>query len=106
MYNKVILVGNLTRDPETKTSSVQVCNFTLAVNENKETLFIDIVAFDKLADTCGQYLNKGKKVLVEGRLKMNEWTGKDGSKKSKIEVVASKVVFLSPRGSSGIEDPF
>ena len=105
MFNKVILMGNLTRDPEMRYTpqGTTVCNFGLAVNRRykqaeemkEEVTFINIVVFGKMADTCGQYLNKGSSVLVEGRLQERRWETEDGQKRSKHEVVAQNVRFLS-----------
>ena len=105
MFNKVILIGNLTRDPEMRYSpqGTSVCKFDLAVNRKykqgdeskEEVLFISIVVFGKQADTCGQYLNKGSSALIEGRLQQNRWETEDGQKRSKHEVVAQSVRFLS-----------
>ena len=105
MFNKVILIGNLTRDPEMRYTpqGTSVCSFGLAVNrkykqgeENKEEVtFINIVVFGKQADTCGQYLNKGSSALIEGRLQERRWETEDGQKRSKHEVVAQSVRFLS-----------
>ncbi len=104
MFNKVILIGNLTRDPEMRYTpqGTSVCSFGLAVNrkykqgeENKEEVtFINIVVFGKQADTCGQYLNKGSSALIEGRLKENRWETDDGQKRSKLEVIAQSVQFM------------
>lgn len=109
MFNKVILVGNLTRDPEVRYTpqGTSVCNFGIAVNRKykqgdeakEEVTFINIVVFGKQADTCGQYLNKGKPVLVEGRLHENRWETEEGQKRSRHEVIAQNVRFL-PRGQS------
>src|SRR4030042_7001777 len=104
-FNKVILMGNLTRDPETKYTQggSAVANFGLAVNrrstskdgEKKEEVdFFDIEAWDKQAENCQEYLNKGQGVLVEGRLKQDRWEDENGNKKSKIKIVASAVQFL------------
>ncbi len=110
MFNKVILIGNLTRDPEMRYTpqGTSVCSFGLAVNrkykqgeENKEEVtFINIVVFGKQADTCGQYLNKGSSALIEGRLKENRWETEDGQKRSKLEVIAQSVQFM-PRKQAG-----
>lgn len=110
MFNKVILIGNLTRDPELRYTpqGTSVCNFGIAVNRKykqgdemkEEVTFINIVVFGKQADTCGQYLNKGNPVLVEGRLQERRWETEDGQKRSKHEVVAQTVRFL-PRKQSG-----
>ncbi len=105
MFNKIILIGNLTRDPEVRYTpqGTSVCNFGIAVNRKykqgdevkEEVTFINIVVFGKQADTCGQYLNKGRAVLVEGRLQERRWETEDGQKRSKYEVVAQTVRFLS-----------
>lgn len=111
MFNKVILIGNLTRDPELRYTpqGTSVCNFGIAVNRKykqaeemkEEVTFINVVVFGKQADTCGQYLNKGSGVLVEGRLQERRWETEDGQKRSKHEVVAQNVRFLSRRQSAG-----
>jgi single-strand DNA-binding protein len=114
MYNKVILIGNLTKDPEVRYTpqGTPVTSFRLAVNQKyksgddmkQETLFIDIVVWGKQGETCGQYLNKGSAALVEGRLQERRWES-DGQQRSKFEVVAQQVRFLSTkRGSSSAED--
>ncbi len=107
MFNKIILIGNLTRDPEVRYTpqGTSVCNFGIAVNRRykqgdevkEEVTFINVVVFGKQADTCGQYLNKGKAVLVEGRLQERRWETEDGQKRSKYEVVAQTVRFLSKK---------
>ncbi len=104
MFNKVILIGNLTRDPELRYTpqGTSVCSFGLAVNRKykqaeemkEEVTFINIVVFGKQADTCGQYLSKGSAVLIEGRLQERRWETEDGQKRSKHEVVAQNVRFL------------
>jgi single-strand DNA-binding protein len=107
-FNKVILMGNLTRDPELRytPSGAPVCNFDLAVNRSyttqggerrDETCFITIVVWSKQAETCGEYLTKGRPVLVEGRLQQRSWETPEGQKRSKHEVVAERVQFLGPR---------
>lgn len=107
MFNKVILIGNLTRDPELRYTpqGTSVCNFGIAVNRKfkqgedvkEEVTFINIVVFGKQADTCGQYLNKGSAVLIEGRLQERRWETEDGQKRSRHEVVAQNVRFLSKK---------
>jgi single-strand DNA-binding protein len=103
--NKVILLGNLTRDPELKQSKGKkpVCIFGLATNRSwpikpGETQFVTeyhrIVAFDKLAETCHQFLRKGRKVYVEGRLQSHTYTGKDGIERTGVEVVLEELVML------------
>ena len=108
MYNKVILIGNLTKDPELRYTpqGTPVTSFRLAVNYRykqsasggddmkQETLFIDNVIFGKQAESCSKYLNKGSSVLVEGRLQERRWES-DGQQKSKFEVIAQSVRFLS-----------
>ena len=107
MFNKIILIGNLTRDPEMRYTpqGTSVCNFGIAVNHKykqgeemkEEVTFINVAVFGKQADACGQYLNKGSSVLVEGRLQERRWETEDGQKRSKHEVVAQSVVFLSKK---------
>ena len=97
--NKTIIQGNLTRDPEHKDlGSSQLCKFTLASNreykEKKETCFVDIITWGNLASVCDKYLSKGRHVLVEGRLKLDEWEAKDGTKRNRLTIVANEVVFL------------
>jgi single-strand DNA-binding protein len=111
-FNKVILLGNLTRDPEVRytPSGTAVASFAIAVNrkykqgeETKdEVSYIDIVVFGKTAENCGQYLNKGDAILVEGRLQQRRWDDKDsGQKRSKVEVVAQVVNFMPKRTGGG-----
>ena len=105
--NKVFLMGNLTRDPELRyvPSGTAVANFTVAVNrpykdssgEKKEDVsFIRVVVWGKIAEVCGEYLTKGRPVLVEGRLKSRTWEGQDGQKRSALDVVATSVQFRPP----------
>jgi single-strand DNA-binding protein len=105
--NKVILLGNLTRDPELKQSEGKkpVCVLGLATNRSWsikpgetqfDTTYHRIVAFDKLAETCHQYLKKGRKVYVEGRLQSRSYTGQDGSEKFATEIVIDDLVMLDP----------
>ncbi len=106
-YNKVILIGNLTKDPEIRytPNGTAVASFRLAVNRRykqgeefkEEVCYIDIVVFGKQAENCGQYLNKGSGVIVEGRLQERRWDTEDGQKRSKHEVVAQTVRFLPKR---------
>ena len=111
--NKVILVGNLTRDPEVRytQNGNAVASFTIAVNsgfgDNKRTDFVPIVVWRKLAETCGNNLTKGRRVLVEGSLNIRSYEAKDGSgKRYATEVIAQNVEFLdsrqsAPAGASG-----
>ena len=108
-YNKVILVGNLTRDPQLSylPSQTPVCEFGLAVNrrwrsqdgeQREDTCFIDCRLYGKQAETFNQYMAKGRPVLVEGRLQFDTWEGKDGSKRSKHRVNVQTFQFLGGRG--------
>lgn len=114
-YNRVLLMGNLTRDPEIRYGSggnqSGVCKFGLAVNRKwrdqsgsmrEDTCFVDIVVFGRQAETCNQYLNKGRPVFVEGRLSFSSWDDREtGKKRSKLEVVGERVQFLGGRGDDG-----
>ena len=104
-YNKVILMGNLTRDPELKTlpSQTVVCDFALAVNrrwkdasgeDREEVLFIDCAAFGKQGETFATYLRKGRPVHVEGRLKLDRWEDNEGRRHSKIRVIVEQFRFV------------
>jgi single-strand DNA-binding protein len=101
-FNKVILVGTLVRDPEIRYigSGAGVTKFRIAVNPNKrdakpeDTLFVDIVAWDKLAETCNTYLKKGMQCLVEGRLSIRQYDDKDGNKRQATEVVINTMQML------------
>ncbi|MEI8353489.1 MAG: single-stranded DNA-binding protein [Lentisphaerota bacterium] len=107
-FNKVILMGNLTRDPEIKQapSGNSVADFRLAVSERyrdkqtgetKEvTCYVDVAAWGRQAEVCQQYLAKGRSVLVEGRLQYDEWKTKEGENRSKLRVRADNIRFLSP----------
>lgn len=107
--NRVVLVGRLVRDPEIKytPSNIAVTRFTLAVGGKPRTdgedsvSFIPIIVWGKMAETCKQYLTKGKMVAVDGRLDQRSWKAQDGSSRSTIEVVAERVEFLgSPTGNA------
>lgn len=114
-FNKVILAGNVVRDPEIRYvgSGAGVTKFSIAVNPNKrdakpeDTLFVDIVAWDKLAETCNTYLKKGSNVLVEGRLVIRSYDDKDGNKRKATEVVINTMQMLgSPRDRQDSGDSF
>ena len=103
--NKVFLIGNLTRDPEVSylPSGKALAKIRLAINnkyklasgeEREETCFVNVVVWGKQAEACGQYLSKGSPLLVEGRLKYDEWE-KDGVKHNRLEVVADRTQFIS-----------
>ena len=119
MYHKVILVGNLGRDPEMRytPSGAAVCNFSMATSEKwtgqdgqpqERTLWWRISVFGKMGEACNTYLKKGGKVLVEGRMNADPktgnpriWTGQDGQARASFEVTAATVKFLSSRAESG-----
>ena len=96
--NKVFLIGNLGRDPERHNNgSMAVCRFSIAVGNGDHPDWVDIVTFEKTAELCQRYLKKGRKVHVEGRLKMNKWEDKDGNKRKSIDIVGDRVTFLGGR---------
>lgn len=103
MFNKVILIGNLTEKPSLRvtTSGNPVLNMRIAVTtrvaEEDETLFITVVVFGNQANSCFQYLDKGAPVLVEGRLRERSWIDKENQKRTTVEVVANRVKFLPKR---------
>ncbi|HWS30318.1 MAG TPA: single-stranded DNA-binding protein [Clostridia bacterium] len=108
--NRAILIGNLTRDPEVRTtnSGVSVCTFSIAVNrKNKSqsgerpTDFFNIVAWRQLGELCGKYLAQGRKVCVVGELQNRSYEGKDGTKRYVTEIIADDVEFLTPRSQDG-----
>jgi single-strand DNA-binding protein len=111
-FNRVILVGNLTRDPELRytPSGTPVCDIGLAVNDRRknpngewveETTFVDITLWARTAEVASEYLGKGSQVLIEGRLKLDSWET-DGQKRSKLKVVGERLQMLgAPRGGSG-----
>jgi len=114
--NKVLLIGNLTRDVDVKytPSGKAVANFGLAVNRTytdangekvEDPCFVDIVAWDRLAEVCGDYLSKGRPVFIEGRLQYRSWETEDGGKKSKLEVVAQNIQFLGGKAGSETASP-
>ncbi|MHB8174585.1 MAG: single-stranded DNA-binding protein [Nitrospirota bacterium] len=114
-FNRVILMGNLTRDPELRynPNGTPVANFSIALNRKyrqgeelkEEVSYFDIVVFGKQAENCGQYLGKGNSVLVDGRLQQRRWEEKDsGQKRSKVEVVAENITFM-PKRQPGQDEP-
>ncbi len=114
--NKVFIMGNLTRDPELRyvPSGAAVANFTVAVNrtykdkagEKKEdTSFLRVIIWGKMAEVCGEYLSKGRPVLVEGRLQSRSWEGTDGQKKSAVEIIASTVQFMGSKAQNQAQAP-
>lgn len=104
VLNKIILLGRLTRDPDISTTPAGkiVTKFTLAVDRfgaSKETDFINIVAWERLGENCGNSLSKGNRCLVEGRLQIRSFEGKDGQKRWVTEVVAQTVEFLDKKAA-------
>lgn len=109
-FNKVILVGNLTRDPQVRAiaSGQSVCELGLAVNRTwfdqktnsrkDETTFVDITLWGRQAEIAGEYLSKGRSVLIEGRLQLDQWEDKDGQKRSKLRVVGENMTMLGGKG--------
>ena len=107
-YNRIVLVGNLTRDPEIRYvdgGGKAVTKFALAVNrrtkQGDETMFIDVVAWDRLGEICNQYLKKGMSTLIEGRLSIRKYETKEGEKRTAVEVVASDMQMLDKRSGGG-----
>lgn len=104
--NKVILIGNLTKPPELRTtgSGTSICTFSIAVNRkyraqdgSQSTDFFEIVVWRKLAENCARWLDKGKKVAVMGELQTRSYEAKDGSRRHVTEIVADEVEFLTPK---------
>jgi len=113
--NKIFIIGNLTRDPEMRSTQagIPVCTFTVAVNRRQkpgaeagqpEADFFRVTTWRQLAENCNRFLAKGRKVGVVGNLTLQNYTGNDGQQRSSLEVQADEVEFLSPRGE-GANDP-
>lgn len=112
--NKVFLMGNLTRAPELRytPNGTAVSDLRLAVNRayttqsgerRQDTYFLTVVVWGKQAENCGEYLDKGSPILVEGRLQTREWEGKDGQRRNVVEVVADRIQFLGRSRGAGPE---
>ncbi|MFA5109722.1 MAG: single-stranded DNA-binding protein [Patescibacteria group bacterium] len=110
--NKAMIIGNLTRDPELRNtaSGQSVVSFGVATNliwtdqsgqQQKKTEFHNIIAWRKLAEICAKYLHKGSKVYIEGRLQTTDWTGQDGVKRYRTEIVADNMIMLDNKGGAG-----
>ena len=110
--NRVVLVGNLTRDPELKQtpSGTSVCSLRIAVNSRRKDEsgqwtdkpnYFSVSVFGNQAESCSQYLSKGRPVAIDGRLDWREWQSQDGSKREAVEIVAESVQFLGSRGDGG-----
>lgn len=111
-YNRVVLMGNLTRDPELRyiPSGAAVTDIGLAVNDRRknaagewveETTFVDVTLWSRTAEVASEYLSKGSSVLIEGRLKLDSWQDKDGQKRSKLKVIGERMQMLGGRGEKG-----
>ncbi len=113
-YNKVILVGNLTRDPEVRytPSGTAVCDIGLAVNRQwydkasnerkEETTFVDVTLWGRQAEVAGEYLSKGRSLLIEGRLQLDSWEDREtGKRRSKLKVIGEQMQMLGGRGEGG-----
>lgn len=102
--NKLMIIGNLVRDPESRSlpTGVNLCTFTVAVNGRKEddVQFFRVTTWRQLAENCQRFLSKGKKVGVVGAVSLNTYTAKDGTTKASLEVNADEVEFLSPKNES------
>ena len=114
--NKLFIIGNLTRDPELRSTQagIPVCTFTVAVNRRSrqgaeagqpEADFFRVTAWRQLAENCSRFLAKGRKVGVVGSLTLQNYTGNDGTQRSSLEVSADEVEFLSPRGEGSDSKP-
>ena len=114
--NKVFLIGNLVRPPELRytPSGTAVADLRIAVNRSfttqtgekrDDTCFLTVVVWGKQAEACGEYLDKGRPIMVEGRLQTREWETKDGQKRNVVEVVAERVQFLGARGKETVGTP-
>ncbi len=115
-YNKVLLMGNLTRDPELKRTSndMAVAQISIAVNrrfkdrtgeQREETTYVDCESWGKTAETMAKYLAKGRPVFVEGRLKLDQWQDKDGNNRSKLKVVIDNFQFVDSKGNQSSTPP-
>jgi len=112
--NRAMIIGNVTRDPELKTTTggQSVCSFSIATNmrwtdkqgqQQERAEYHNIVAWRKLAEICAQYLGKGRKVYIEGRLQTRDWETQDGQKRYRTEIVADNMILLDRKGSGPVE---
>lgn len=111
-FNRVILAGNLTRDPQLSytATNTSVCEFGMAINrrwrdkdgnQKEDVCYVDVDAFGRQAETINQYMSKGRAILIEGRLRFRQWTNKEGQNRSKLSVVVENFTFLGGGGSGG-----
>jgi len=106
--NKLIIIGNLTRDPELRTTAtgLNVCSFTVAVNKkDNDAEFFKVTAWRQLAETCAKFLQKGRKVCVVGSVGISTFQDREGATRASLEVTAQDVEFLSPKASEPPEVP-
>ena len=114
--NKILVIGNLTREVDLKyiPSGTAVANFGLAVNrtytdsngeKQEDVCFVDIVAWNRLAEVAGEYLSKGRPVFIEGRLQMDSWEDQDGKKRTKLRVMAQNIQFLGGGAKAAHNQP-
>ncbi len=114
--NRAMMIGNVTRDPEVRTTPTgqTVCSFGIATNQQwtdaqgvkqQRTEFHNIVAWGKLAEICGQYLGKGRKTYIEGRIQTREWEAPDGQKKNRTEIVADNMIMLDRKDPAAPSAP-
>jgi len=113
--NKAMIIGNLTREPELRNTATgqSVASFSVATNlvwtdqsgqQQKKTEFHNIIAWRKLAEICAKYLHKGSKVYIEGRLQTTDWTGQDGVKRYRTEIVTDNMIMLDNKGGAEINN--
>lgn len=111
-YNRVILAGNLTRDPQLSytPSNTAVCEFGLAINrrwrdrdgnQKDEVCFVEVTSYGRQAETINQYMKKGSGILIEGRLRFRQWTSKEGQSRNRLDVVVENFTFLGGGGGAG-----
>ena len=114
--NKVFLIGNLTRDPQLRylPSGTAVAEFGIALNrryraqdgqQKEEVCYVDVTTMGRQAETCAEYLAKGRMALIEGRLQFDQWETQDGQKRSKLKVFAERIQFLGGRGEAAPDAP-
>ncbi|MBL7058551.1 single-stranded DNA-binding protein [Patescibacteria group bacterium] len=114
--NKAMIIGNVTRDPEIKTtpSGQSVASFAIATNlvwidqagqKQQKAEFHNITAWRKLAEVCSQYLKKGSKVYIEGRIETRDWTPQDGIKRYRTEIIADNMIMLDSKGTAQTQSP-
>ncbi len=115
-YNRIVLLGNLTRDPQLSytPNNTAVCKFGIATNHKwkdrdgnmrEEVCFVECTAFARRAETFNQYMSKGRSVLIEGRLRLDQWTTPEGEKRSKHEVQVDNFTFVGSRGGDAADQP-